>query len=171
MIAATEEDISSLPDLKNGDDIREILCEQVIKDLLGFSVALGVQNPHNIVTKWAGPRTDPNGYKRDGRVPQQKRILLKYCGKLTHWKITNQDFKSLPDIEATWFIDPPYVKGGKHYIENVIDYSELAAWCKSRRGQVIVCENNGADWLPFRPLVKSMGSKNRYSQEMIWTSK
>jgi hypothetical protein len=57
----------------------------------------------------------------------------------------------MPDIEATWFVDPPYNnRAGSYYIENSIDYVALGTWCHERRGQAIVCENEGADWLPFR---------------------
>ncbi len=50
-----------------------------------------------------------------------------------------------------------------------IDYSGLAEWCKTRKGQVIVCEQLGADWLPFRELTKIKGLKNK-STEVIWTN-
>ena len=55
--------------------------------------------------------------------------------------------------EASWFVDPPYQNQGKHYHygpENV-DFAMLGNWCRTRLGQVIVCENEGADWLPFTP--------------------
>ena len=73
--------------------------------------------------------------------------------------------------EATWFIDPPYQVAGRHYRfgSEQLDYARLAKWCRSRPGQVIVCENEGADWLPFRPLaaVKTTRAKRR-SKEVIW---
>ena len=55
-----------------------------------------------------------------------------------------------------------------------IDFPALGAWCRSRRGQVIVCEAAGATWLPFRPFasIKSFGNgvKSRTSAEVIWTN-
>jgi hypothetical protein len=33
-----------------------------------------------------------------------------------------------------------------------VDYVHLGKWCMERTGQLIVCDNTGADWLPFRPL-------------------
>lgn len=87
------------------------------------------------------------------------------------------DWKKLPDVEATWFIDPPYQVAGKAYKHGSrgIDYGEMADWCKSRRGQVIVCENMGADWLPFVSIghVRSMtlkGSGARTSHEAVWSN-
>lgn len=38
-----------------------------------------------------------------------------------------------------------------------IDYVELADWCKSRNGEIIVCENSKADWLDFVPIAKLKG--------------
>jgi 16S rRNA G966 N2-methylase RsmD len=67
------------------------------------------------------------------------------------------DYRQAPDVECTWFIDPPYqgVKGG--YRHHQIDYAELAEWCMTRRGQVIVCEGNTATWLPFEHHVTFRG--------------
>jgi hypothetical protein len=53
-------------------------------------------------------------------------------------------------MTATWFIDPPYAnEAGKRYRQGGLDYATLSTYCKTRKGQVIVCENYGADWLPF----------------------
>ena len=82
------------------------------------------------------------------------------------------DYRDLPDDEATWFIDPPYqhIKRGYKFNRDTIDYDDLAEFCRSRKGQVIVCEQEGADWLPFRPLAvqQNVQSTGR-SHEMIWT--
>jgi hypothetical protein len=62
----------------------------------------------------------------------------------------------MPNVEATWFVDPPYQHVAKSYRNdeidcNTVDFPALAAWVRSRSGQVIVCEQAGADWLPFEP--------------------
>src|SRR5947208_2052595 len=77
-----------------------------------------------------------------------KSKLLEIIPRLRTWTLSSRSYEELPDIEATWFIDPPYNNpaGGK-YAVNDIDYQHLAEWCRSRRGQIIVCENAGADWL------------------------
>ena len=68
-----------------------------------------------------------------------------------NWSITNLSYDQLPNLEATWFIDPPYNNvAGKWYRQSSIDYSHLREWCLARRGQVIVTEQAGATWLPFR---------------------
>lgn len=78
-----------------------------------------------------------------------------------------------PDIEATWFIDPPYQfanrRGYRHGAAGV-DFQQLAEWVRSRRGQVIVCEQAGADWLPFRPLYDLNSHRGSRSTEVVWTN-
>lgn len=75
---------------------------------------------------------------------------------------------------ATWFIDPPYNNpAGNRYRQAGLDYAKLAAYCQSRKGQVIVCENKGADWLPFQELKHPRVSiRSRYqkadAQEVYW---
>ena len=61
------------------------------------------------------------------------------------------DQRQAPDIEATWFIDPPYqgVKKGHKHGADTIDFDELAERVMTRRGQVIVCEGPST-WLPFQ---------------------
>ena len=39
--------------------------------------------------------------------------------------------------------------------------------CETRRGQVIVCENTKATWLPFQPLIQLSGQKHT-TTEAIW---
>jgi site-specific DNA-adenine methylase len=101
------------------------------------------------------------------------------------WTITNLPYAEMiaptwghPDHwserPCTWFIDPPYDnEAGRRYRQQVVDYNALRAFCLTRRGQVIVCENVGATWLPFEPLVERRGIRSRYqkstAKEAIWT--
>lgn len=97
-----------------------------------------------------------------------------------YWRLTNWDYSDVflereyNSDEATWFIDPPYSNpAGKRYRQSDIDYGKLATYCKTRKGQVIVCENAGADWLPFEPFEhKRVSIRSRYqkanAQEVIW---
>ena len=77
----------------------------------------------------------------------------------------------------TWFVDPPYLVKGTWYKHHAIDYNELADWCKSRLGQVMVCENTNAKWLDFKPLVdipfthfKNGNDYHKKTTEGIWLS-
>lgn len=78
-----------------------------------------------------------------------------------------------------WFIDPPYAPQvkttktwfpmGEGYRGDAIDYGALAEWCKTLRGQVIVCEREGADWLNFVPLKAHHDSQGKMAQEVVAT--
>lgn len=83
-----------------------------------------------------------------------KRKLLEVIPEVSEWKITNVDYKQLANVEATWFIDPPYIGAGKVYRmgSDLINYEELGWWVLGRRGMSITCENYPADWLPFEKM-------------------
>jgi len=57
------------------------------------------------------------------------------------------------------------------YVHNAkgIDFNHLAGWSMDRKGQVIVCEALGADWLPFKPFVTQRTNK-KMSTEVIWSN-
>lgn len=94
------------------------------------------------------------------------RPRLKYwMNKIKHWKITNSSYENISNQNATWYIDPPYNnEAGRRYRECNIDYSKLADWVKTRKGQVIVCENKGAKWLPFKHVTQRRGIRSRYQK-------
>lgn len=100
-----------------------------------------------------------------------KRIFARHLTDIKHWEIICGDFTEAPDIEATWFIDPPYRgKSGMGYRHSsaLIDYATLAQWALSRKGEIICCEGEGADYLPFVPLLELKGVAGKTSKEMIF---
>lgn len=100
-----------------------------------------------------------------------KRVMAASVEKVRHWTITCADYTDAPDIEATWFIDPPY-KGpaglGYEFGSDQLDYGALATWIRSRRGQIIACEGSEGDYLPFSPLVTHMGVAGKRNAERVW---
>lgn len=90
------------------------------------------------------------------------------------WLVFKASYQVAPDVPATWFIDPPYVGQGDEYPQasSALDYAELACWCRSRRGQVIVCEKRGASWLPFVDFLTTgaMNVNDSTNTEVIWTN-
>ncbi len=99
---------------------------------------------------------------------KQKRMAARYVDYAKqHIEYKSGKYQDAPDEEATWFIDPPYQNIKRGYRRDV-DYKELADWCKKRRGLVIVCEQSGADWLPFKPLENIKGTNNKRTSEVVW---
>lgn len=92
--------------------------------------------------------------------------------KVKHWQLIEGDYREAPDLEATWFIDPPYQKIAHGYESDRTDinFTELAQWCLSRPGQLIVCEESGADWLPFEPLTAKKTLNATDTLEVVYTN-
>jgi len=169
LINATREQIEALPEMNKGDKVSDLNISDVEKSLMGFWVNYGVATPANVYTTWA---------YQNNEIRRSKLIVIRKLNDIRHWKVSNKDYKELKNIEATWFIDPPYQKGGSHYVKSTIDYEELTEWCKSRKGQVIVCENADANWLPFKLLSKLSGQgrnkksgRSTKSVEVVWKNK
>ncbi len=157
----SKNDILGLPKLVKGLDIRKLDISEVERTFLSFLVASG--RPSNIVTKFM--EHDNGNQKRYENIANQ-------LENIRHWKIIHGSYEDLENIEATWFIDPPYQFGGEHYKHGTkdLDFNKLAEWCKSRNGQVIVCENMKADWLDFKPMVQIQGACQTNTTEAIWSN-
>jgi site-specific DNA-adenine methylase len=158
---ASEKDILGLPKLKYGDSIKNYphLSEQE-KNFLGFLVCNGLESPRMNVGSFEGVN-----------VERDLKKIASNLFKIRHWKIKLGSYSEIENECATWFIDPPYMFGGEHYVESSknIDFKVLSDWCKSRNGQVIVCENMKADWMEFKPLKLMSGSKHK-TMEAIWSN-
>ena len=156
IIAATEQDIMALPDLAPGDKTTNYpSLTEAERWLIGFSINRGSSMPK--IT--ASQRSDGLTYKR---------YICENLHKVKHWKVFGTGYDTCPNQVATWFIDPPYQKAGKYYFGHAkMDYAALGKWTRERRGQVIVCENEGANWLPFRPMTEFRGS-TKTQVEMLY---
>ena len=88
---------------------------------------------------------------------------------VARWKITNLDYRQLDDVDGCWLIDPPYnnVAGRKYEFKLPPEaYPQLAEWCLNRRGHLLVTEQTGSPWLPFRPLTnRRMGFTSLYKKD------
>ncbi len=153
---ATPSTISKLPDLKLGERSSEFLHILHAATKMAF--------------KYKTIKVTPV-LARNWEI--SKRVISSNLYKIKHWQIRCGDYSSAPNIEATWFIDPPY-KGdpgmGYHYTSALIDYKELAVWAKSRKGEVIFCEGEYGDYLPFKPLTTLKGVAGKTSKEMLYYS-
>lgn len=150
LINASEKDILSLPKFKLGLDLRNLNLSNGERKFCGFWANMGSNGPRNIVSKFAGENVQ--------YFETKKTEVAKNLHRIRHWKINRISYENLfDDFLATWFVDPPYIKGGELYKYNTIDYPKLAEWCKIRKGLTIVCENDTADWLNFESLVEISG--------------
>lgn len=161
----SEKDILTIRQLKYGESTDNFQWDcQEQKDLVGFIITGAPSIPKKTASRWKTVER-PN--------TQQFRLetIANNLHKIRHWKIICGDYTEAPDIIATWFIDPPYVVGGKYYKygSKYLDYNFLGNWCKQKQGQVIVCEAEGQNWLPFKPLVSSRGNKYQH-KEVMWTN-
>lgn len=159
----SENDIMKLPELKLGQKINRNDFDCIEQAwLMGFLAQNGTSSPNLTVTLFGAT---------SGGIKMKKKKIISQLFKIKHWKITQIDYTELENENATWFIDPPYFNGGHcyKYSNKMIDYNKLADWCKSRTGQVIVCENTKANWLPFKPMKKMRGAA-KTTTEAIWSN-
>lgn len=162
LIKVSPSEILALP--IDVEDVSGLNVCQEAKYLIGFWLCKGRQAP--------GLR--PTTFMKSGMFPDSqwgsfiKERIANQVKKIRHWKIYNQSYDSIGIEEATWFVDPPYQgKPGRIYKHNKIDYDHLSRWCKSIPGQSIVCEQSGADWLPFQDFLKVKTIRG-FSHEVLW---
>jgi len=179
LINVSEDRILSLPDVCIGDHLDDVKFDGLVwaeRSLIGFYLNGGAAVPCRTPSKWMVDLIQKNKLTSNywGQLAREKiASQLKY---IRHWKVRMCGYWSIETkAHATWFIDPPYQKAGIHYkaSSETLNYENLAIWCRSRKGLVIVCENQGAKWLPFRDFVISRSTtKNgaNYSKEVIWTN-
>lgn len=166
-------EILSLPNIGNDQTIDDLVgVSQEARWLVGFWLNKGMTAPCRTPSKWMREGLRPNSQWGDAirqRIARQVECIR-------HWHVIEGDYTTI-DVAgpATWFVDPPYqgAPGRRYRINNrKLDYRLLGDWCRSRTGQVIVCENVGATWLPFVPYLTAKGSEgaNRTgtSEEAIW---
>jgi site-specific DNA-adenine methylase len=170
LIHASPEEIRALPvKVEHVDELH--VCQEA-KWLIGFWLNKGTTRPSKTPGKWMRTyQSTQTGTYWSEAIRQR---LASQVAHIRHWTIKQASYDSIPNMAATWFVDPPYAEAGKHYKFHDLDYPRLGNWCRSRNGQVIVCENTGADWLPFRAFrtIKGLEGKRggKKSVEVIWTN-
>ncbi len=157
-------DILTLPRLKAGDLLDEVQfdCEPA-KNLIGFIIGYGRERPARTCS--------PHILQRPNRIEFALKTIASHLWKIKHWNIIQGSYLDIENQQATYFIDPPYQHGGRKYVHNnrKIDFVQLKQWCMTRDGQAIVCENNKATWMDFKPFRSQRGTRTQ-QQEMIWTN-
>jgi hypothetical protein len=138
------------------DDLRGVAPEA--RSLVGFWLNRAPSAPRKSPSAWMRGGLRPGcfwGEKVRARIAQQ-------VDAIRHWKVLHGSYESAPDVLATWFVDPPYIVGGGHYRTGRPDFAAVADFARSRRGLTIVCEQEGAAWLPFEPHVVAKANESKH---------
>lgn len=183
LIRVPAEEIRALPLIEPDQRVDELGVCPDAESLIGFWCNKGCTTPRKQITTTWGTKY-PDQFWHAGireRVASQ-------VDAIRHWTVIEGDYFSFGagGLPATWFIDPPYcgasrvraVRGGGkvqrvlvgdryRFGASAIDFVRLASWCQSRRGQVIVCENVGATWLPFEHFATSRALPGRSARKTI----
>lgn len=160
LIRASAEELLRLPILEPGQRVEDHTwpCDEA-RHLVGYWLAPGQTYPVKRMSSWASQWPSSSSWCEPTRA-----ALAQNVAHIRHWRIQCGDYTQAHVGEATYFVDPPY--GGSHgrsyrCDNRAINYEQLAHWCEQLPGQVIVCEQQGADWLPFEPLYEQHGARRR----------
>lgn len=172
LIAASPNDVMSLPDMTDDTWLPDLPVSDAERWLMGLWVSMGSANPRN----------KPTGFMRvkgtQALWAKRRQRIAESVNEIKHWQLIEGSWEDAPwDTDnTTYFVDPPYQKAGVVYVHHDIDYAELGRGCaamQSEGGHVIVCEAEGANWMPFRPFVSTMATPGRrtgarQSHEVVW---
>lgn len=171
LIDASPSEVLDLPDLPAGGSVEDLDVPDPVKALVGFWLNSGTATPRKTAASWSrmfAEKDQVGGWSHATRARIAAQVPF-----IRKWAILERSWEDLPNPRATWFVDPPYAGAvGRHYAcgSDGIDFEALAAFCRSRRGLVIACEQEGAKWLPFEPFELARGSfGSRVSSEVLWT--
>tara|TARA_R110002126_G_scaffold28535_4_gene95106 strand:+ start:882 stop:1640 length:759 start_codon:yes stop_codon:yes gene_type:complete len=171
LIATPAAEILALPDIPEGgtvDDLPASVCQEA-RWLAGFWLNDGTTSPGK---SWSKRALQKDGRMR-GWTRKTRAHIAAQVDRIRHWEVIEGDYHDAPDVDATWHVDPPYKnKAGSHYPHQPESFAALGEWCKTRRGLVMVCENDGADWLPFERIAEWESSAvGKRSSEVIWLNR
>lgn len=170
LIAVRPAEVRTIPCVDHVDDLPAWVPAGA-RSLVGFAMNAATVSPRKQLS--SGLREQrKTGRSFAGWSEAMRDRVASQVDAIKHWTIIEGNYTDAPDIEATWFVDPPYNnRAGSYYVHGpkAIDYTALAAWCRARRGPTIVCENEGATWLPFEAFATFRRSVNgRGSREVVW---
>lgn len=178
LIGASERDIMALPvdHFLKGGDIRDLNLQRPEYLLIQRWLSISGTHSHFLAPCLIADRKGQAGNVWDHHT---RRRIARQVEMIKHWKIYNEPYTASPDIEAHHHVDPPYQHnkaGFSEYKCDPPDYVALAEWCRSRRGDITVHEQYGADWLPFETLKSNhstsrvVNGKMKRAHEVYWTN-
>lgn len=170
LIRSSEADIASIPDAF--EDFEQVAALPRGAQLLcRFWIAKGRAEPSNVLSPWYFQWRNTS----DCRVWSSavKARVIRQKPMIAEWTIDQMSWDQIPVVEAHWHVDPPYNNvPGSRYPFSDVNFEALGAWCRDLPGAVDVCENTGADWLPFEHLCGVVSTRGRksgaVSKEAVW---
>src|SRR3990167_5524783 len=101
LLAATADDLRSIPDIPDGGTVDDIDAPRGARLLAGWWCHLGCTAPGKRPSTWS---------RSSGRFWGQRirERLARQIGAIRHWTFIRASYEAAPDVDATWFIDPPY---------------------------------------------------------------
>lgn len=150
IVRFTEDDFARFAALKRGDKSDDLI------------VIL-----HSISKRWYTYRSTGISEIIDHNLKISLRWWPTLIPQIQHWEFVCGDYTDCPDIEATWFVDPPYPGEpgtGYRFGSDLIDFNSLGEWALARKGQLIACSGATDTWLPFAPFQnpKGLGTKRYF---------
>jgi hypothetical protein len=163
LVTVSSAEVCRIPLLAPGDGVDDLaVCEEA-RALVGFWVNKGSAIPKKTQSAWMRAGIRPKSFWG----PEIRERIAVQVEQIRHWRIIEGEYTSAPDGPATWFVDPPYQGPvGRRYRYSTVDYNALAAWINGRKGHVIVCENEGATWMPFVPFRKTKANESRHGHKV-----
>ena len=173
LIGVSAAEVMRIPVTDSLDDLPSWV-PQGARWLVGFTFASADAEPRRNTSAGVRKLRDAGDFAIGGWSEVMRARVARQVQQIRHWRVIEGDYSDAPDVTATWFVDPPYQRAGIHYKHpsTAIDFAALGAWCRSRPGQVIACEADGATWLPFRTFgpPRTTAINRSTSREAIWTS-
>jgi site-specific DNA-adenine methylase len=167
LIAAKPSEILRLPDLEPGQSVDDFDLPQEARWLIGFWLNRGSAQPKKTQTAYS-TRTERQQLVWSQRARER---IASEVERVSHWKVQLVSYDEVPTLEqATYFVDPPYVDKGRYYRCNHVDHNAIGAWAQTLPGTTIVCEQEGADWLPFTELASIKSTRGR-SSEVVYVQR
>ena len=168
LIEATPSDVLDIPDVPAEGTVDDIDAPAPARSLVGFWCSYGSATPKKTPTTWARPTA---GKQLAGWCDKVRQRIASWVPRIKHWDVHCGSYSGAPDVPATWFVDPPYqTSAGKHYRFSDVDHRALGMWVLQRQGQVIACDQAGANWLPWtgRITTRSATAAGRVSREVVY---
>lgn len=163
LIRVKPSEVLALPDLEVGESVDSLAVPQEARWLIGFWLNRGSAQPKKSKTAFSA-RTDRAQLTWSARARERIAVDIE---KVRRWEVRNANYDTAPREDATYFVDPPYVDKGRYYRFHEVDYEALSQWCCALPGQVIVCEQTNASWLPFEPLAVIKSTKGTSSEAVF----